>query len=127
MALTDRQKQLWFEESHKRHQQEKQEDDRILAVMQSAFSGFEPTLDLKSTQGKGYGIVRQFNRRSWQVELFEKHSGEWHAGIYIKEHTRNYGYFWERATGKTVEEAIDRLKLRIQAVQQEINAITGEQ
>lgn len=117
--MTQTSKEEWVKArcaDHDRRQQLRQ-------AMLQQFSGFEAATGGRYRYGEM--ITCRFGRRTWAIEVWCQ-SNEWSAGLYIVEQVNRHNYWWEMGTGKTQEEAISRLKLRIGTLWEELAAISSE-
>lgn len=97
-----------------------EQERAIAASLDQKFPGF--SFRTYGNHRHGFYGAKQFGRRKWAIEVWQE-GNDWKAGLYIENHVQRHNYFWELAEGKTVEEARDRLQLRIQTLQKELASI----
>ncbi len=117
MSLSEAKKAEWIEAGRADHERRQQLREQML----KHFSEFSVATGGRYKHGEM--ITRRFGRRTWAIEVWQE-CDEWHAGLYIVEQVKRHNYWWEQATGKTAEEAINRLRLRVGCLWEELAAIS---
>jgi hypothetical protein len=100
-----------------------QRERRVAAYLQEVFPTSEPAFGSRSgSYVTKFAAKLSRGRRTWMIEVWES-GDKAHAGLYILEQVKRHNYFWELAEGDSFEQAIDRLKLRINVLANELEGL----